>query len=93
MRSSDTEVIGTWVYDPEIKAIVIFEVTSSGLVRSYRGNFREPDELWLEGHSKIDPSVVTEKSSLTWIEPGKIRVWSNDLASKQEAVMIMVKRQ
>jgi hypothetical protein len=92
LPAMSTEVHGTWVYDSEIKALSLFEVTSNGLVRHYRGEFRQGDVIYLEGFSKQKPGEVTERSSLTWLAPDSVKVWSNDLVSKMEATMIMVRR-
>jgi hypothetical protein len=92
MPAMNTEVNGTWAYDNEMQAVIILEVTNTGLVRTYKGAFRGADVLYFEGFSKQKPDEVTEKSTLTWLSPDKIKVWSNDLSAKIEANVIMIKR-
>jgi hypothetical protein len=70
----------------------VFEITSTGLVHTYSGTFKKPEELSLDGYSKQDPKELTEQSSLTWLSNEKIQVWSKDIKSKMEARMIMVRR-
>src|SRR5688572_28999626 len=52
MPAMNTEVQGTWAYDNDIKAVTILEVTNTGLVRTYKGEFRGDDVLYFEGFSK-----------------------------------------
>jgi hypothetical protein len=92
LPAMNMEVNGSWAYDPELHAIVVFEVTSTGDVRMYKGGFISMDVLSLEGFSKQKPVEVVEKSSLTWVTEDKIRVWSNDLKAAREATVWMIKR-
>jgi len=92
MPAMNTEVNGTWAYDNDIKAVIILEVTNTGLVRTYKGEFRGADVLYFEGFSKQKPGEVTEKSTLTWLAPDKLKVWSSDLSAKMEVTVTMIKR-
>jgi hypothetical protein len=92
VTSMNTEVDGVWTYDSQIKSIVLLEVTNTGEVRNYKGKFRKPEVLWLEGSAKEKPFEVIEKSSLTWLSADKIEVWSSDLKTKRETTVLMVSR-
>jgi hypothetical protein len=43
LPAMQSEVYGTWVYDAEIKAITVFEITHTGQVRTYTANFTKPE--------------------------------------------------
>jgi hypothetical protein len=92
LPAMQSEVYGTWVYDAEIKAVEVFEITHTGQVRSYTANFTKPEVLWFKGFSKDGADELTEESSLTWLPDGKIEIWSKDFKAGMEVKMIMIKR-
>jgi hypothetical protein len=92
LPAMQSEVYGTWVYDAEIKAITVFEITHTGQVRTYTANFTKPEMLWFKGFSKEKADKLTEESSLTWLSDEKIEIWSKDFNAGIEAKMIMIRR-
>lgn len=92
LPAMQSEVYGTWVYDVEIKAITVFEITHTGQVRSYAANFTKPEVLRFKGFSKEKADELTEESSLTWLSEEKIEIWSKDFKANMEVKMIMIKR-